>query len=105
MLGSGIIELKLTEEINEYANYKLSLIGVFSKNRYEWMVVDIANCMYRNTLVPIYDTLGPASISYVLNHSGIKTCFCEKKSLDTLLNTENLGQLKILISFDAITEE
>lgn len=36
----------------------MKLIGVFGKNRREWMILDIANILYGYTMVPFYDTLG-----------------------------------------------
>ena len=72
---------------------RLELVGVFSKNREEWVILDLANGLYNKVMVPIYETLGPESISYVLNHSEIKTCFCDKNGISTLLKTKDLGKL------------
>jgi len=67
------------------------MIGIFAKNREEWMYLDISNALYNAISVPLYDTLGPESISYVINHSRIYNCFCDRNSLKTLLKTEDLG--------------
>lgn len=37
-------------------------MGIFAKNRVEWLLVDIANVLYGFTLVPFYDTLGNFAI-------------------------------------------
>lgn len=50
-----------------------------------------------------YDTLGPENIPYVLEHSGVQNCFCSKQSVDILLKTKNLGNLKYIISFDSLS--
>lgn len=50
------------------------MIGVFAKNRREWIILDIANMLYGYTMVPFYDTLGnlckyligPESIPFIL---------------------------------------
>ena len=39
-------------------HHGMKLIGIFAKNRYEWMVVDVLCCLYGLTSVPLYDTLG-----------------------------------------------
>lgn len=78
----------------------MKLIGIFSKNREEWQILDFANVLYGNTMVPIYDTLGPDTISYVLNHSKIKSLFCTKIALTSLLKSEDWGYLKNLILID-----
>lgn len=36
----------------------MKMIGVFSKNREEWMLLEYANFLYGNTMIPLYDTLG-----------------------------------------------
>lgn len=44
----------------------MKLIGIFSKNRYEWMVSDMACMLYGLTIVPLYDTLGIDNLTYCL---------------------------------------
>lgn len=65
----------------------------------------MANVLYNAVTVSLYDTLGPESISYVINHSGIKVCFCNGDSINILLKTKNIGGLNTLINFDKITPE
>ena len=75
---------KLAENVGNYIlNHKLSwkeggmeLVGIFAKNRYEWMLTDMACCLFGLTLVPLYLTLGMDNLSYCLEHSAITTCFC-----------------------------
>ena len=69
------------------------------------MTLDLANTLYNFVMVPLYDSLGPESISYVINHSEITTCFCDKNSIITLLKTKDLGKLEFIIGFDSISEE
>jgi len=42
------------------------MVGVFSKNRTEWVTLDIANFLYGYTMVPLYDVFGPENIEYCL---------------------------------------
>ena len=57
------------------------MTGVFSKNREEWLTLDIANTLYNMTTIPLYDALGPQAITYIIKHSNLKNCFCDSKSL------------------------
>lgn len=41
------------------------LIGVYSKNRVEWNTLDMGCALYGYTLIPLYDTLGSETISYI----------------------------------------
>lgn len=54
-VGSYLLNNKM-----EYAepDLNMKLIGIFAKNRYEWIVADIACMLYGLTIVPLYDTLG-----------------------------------------------
>lgn len=38
--------------------HKMKLIGIYSKNRYEWFVTDWACILFGVTTVPLYETLG-----------------------------------------------
>ncbi|XVE89685.1 hypothetical protein DITRI_Ditri20bG0015800 [Diplodiscus trichospermus] len=61
-------------------------IGLYFINRPEWMVVDHACAAYSYISVPLYDTLGPDAVKYVVNHSGIQAIFCVPQTLKTLLS-------------------
>jgi len=54
-VGSGIIGEKL---FNVPEGEKMKLIGLFSKNRVEWGITDIACLLFNITTIPLYDTLG-----------------------------------------------
>lgn len=38
------------------------MIGIYAQNREEWALLDLANILYGNTMVPLYDSLGPDTI-------------------------------------------
>lgn len=42
----------------------MKMVGVFSKNREEWMLLEYANFLYGNTMIPLYDTLGILNFKY-----------------------------------------
>ncbi|KAL4504061.1 hypothetical protein ABPG72_022691 [Tetrahymena utriculariae] len=78
----------------------IKMVGIYCKNRPEWTVSDMANALYGYTMVPIYDTLGPDSVSFVLGHSLITTCICSAQSIETLSKTKQLFDLKNIISIE-----
>ena len=51
------------------------MVGIHSKNRLEWVLLDVASCLYGFTIIPLYDTLGPENISLNLINSGVKNMF------------------------------
>lgn len=44
-----------------------SCIGLYSKNREEWIITDLGSVLTGITVVTLYDTLGKESIDYILN--------------------------------------
>lgn len=47
-------------------------VAVFAENRPEWHVADFAILLARLVVVPVYNTLAPAQIAYLLRHSGCR---------------------------------
>lgn len=52
-------------------------------------------------MVPLYDTLGPDTISYVIGHSNMETLFMEKTAFKNLWKADSLHNLKNIVSFDS----
>ncbi|XP_021673878.2 long chain acyl-CoA synthetase 7, peroxisomal isoform X1 [Hevea brasiliensis] len=61
-------------------------IGIYFINRPEWLIVDHACAAYSYISVPLYDTLGPDAVEYVVNHAGVQAIFCVPETLNTLLS-------------------
>ncbi|PRQ42191.1 putative long-chain-fatty-acid--CoA ligase [Rosa chinensis] len=61
-------------------------VGVFFINRPEWLIVDHACSAYSFISVPLYDTLGPDAVKYVVNHANVQAIFCSVENLKTLLS-------------------
>lgn len=49
------------------------MIGIYSKNRTEWFLIDIALWMNSVTNIPFYDTLGEGSFEFIFNQTNIRT--------------------------------
>ena len=47
-------------------------VAVFSENRPEWHIADFALLLSRLVVVPVYNTLSPSQIAYLLRHSGCR---------------------------------
>lgn len=52
-------------------------IGIFSQNRPEWTITEIACYTYSLVSVPLYDTLGTEAISYIIDKASISTIVCD----------------------------
>ncbi|XP_030208682.1 long-chain-fatty-acid--CoA ligase 1 isoform X1 [Gadus morhua] len=52
-------------------------IGIFSQNRPEWTITEMACYTYSLVAVPLYDTLGTDAIDYIIDQASISTVFCD----------------------------
>ncbi len=70
LLSHGLTETGLTEG---------DRIAILSYNRPEWPICDFAIFAMRGISVPIYHTLPPSQIQYILNDAGVKAIFVENQ--------------------------
>ncbi|KAM8878967.1 long-chain-fatty-acid--CoA ligase 1a isoform 2-T3 [Spinachia spinachia] len=52
-------------------------IGIFSQNRPEWTISELACYTYSLVAVPLYDTLGTEAIGYIIHRAAISTVICD----------------------------
>ncbi|CAI9104872.1 OLC1v1003657C2 [Oldenlandia corymbosa var. corymbosa] len=57
--------------------------------------------------VPLYDTLGPGAVDFILDHSDIEFVFVQHPKLKHLLSTEckHAQRLKLIVCFTSLTRE
>ncbi|XP_024038768.1 long chain acyl-CoA synthetase 7, peroxisomal isoform X2 [Citrus clementina] len=75
-IGSGLLFHGLQKGVR---------IGLYLINRPEWLIVDHACSAYSYISVPLYDTLGPDAVKYVVNHAEIEAIFCIPQTLNTVV--------------------
>uniref|UniRef100_A0A8R7U6J1 4-coumarate--CoA ligase n=2 Tax=Triticum urartu TaxID=4572 RepID=A0A8R7U6J1_TRIUA len=61
-------------------------VGLYFINRPEWTIVDNACSAYSYVSVPLYDTLGPDAVQFIVNHASVEAIFCVPQTLSTLLS-------------------
>lgn len=49
-----------------------TFVGVYAKNRPEWIMVEHATYTFNNVLVPLYETLGAEACIFILNQAEIE---------------------------------
>ncbi|KAL6063087.1 medium-chain fatty acid-CoA ligase faa2 [Balamuthia mandrillaris] len=90
--GSGLRHLGLK---------KGDKVGLWSKNREEWILAEQACNAYGLVTVAIYDTFGEEAVSYVIEHAEISTVVCAPESLRTLSKViKDCPNLKHVIVMD-----
>ncbi|HEU5049465.1 MAG TPA: long-chain fatty acid--CoA ligase [Gemmatimonadales bacterium] len=77
-------------------------VGLLSENRPEWAIADYACLTARCTDVPVYPTLPPKQIEYILRDSGaVALLVSTREQLDKILEIRaNLPALRHVIAFD-----
>ncbi|XP_075574150.1 long-chain-fatty-acid--CoA ligase 5 isoform X3 [Pelecanus crispus] len=101
-LGSGLLQKGCKPSSNQF-------IGIFAQNRPEWIISEYACYTYSMVAVPLYDTLGPEAIVYIVNKADINIVICDKPQKAQVL-LENCEQektpcLKTIILMDLFDEE
>ena len=62
-----------------------TFIGVYARNRPEWIIIEHGTYTFNNILVPLYETLGAEACGFIINQTEIRIVFC-----DTLAKVEGL---------------
>ncbi|XP_009568875.2 long-chain-fatty-acid--CoA ligase 5 [Cuculus canorus] len=101
-LGSGLLQKGCKPSPNQF-------IGIFAQNRPEWIISEYACYTYSMVAVPLYDTLGPDAIVYIVNKADISLVICDKPDkAQTLLENceqEKTPHLKTIILMDLFDKE
>lgn len=78
-------------------------IAILSENRPEWVITDLAAQSIGMVTVPIYTSLAPAEIRYILNDSGCKALAVSNKELLAKIVPihRSLGDLSFVLGFNS----
>lgn len=96
-MGSALLHRGHSKSKNPY-------IGIFSQNRPEWTMSELACYTYSLVSVPLYDTLGTEAIEYIIDKASITTVVCDVTAKVTLL-LDSLSGRKHSVSTIIIMEE
>nr|POF11488.1 long chain acyl-coa synthetase 7, peroxisomal [Quercus suber] len=79
-------------------------VGLWCQNRPEWQITDLG-CMSQSLYsVSIYDTLGPETTEYIINHASLTTVCSSLSHIPTLLKlAPRCPSLKIIVSLDPLS--
>ncbi|WVQ85695.1 hypothetical protein IAT38_007861 [Cryptococcus sp. DSM 104549] len=81
-------------------------VGVWSKNREEWQVVDLACQAYGLVGVSLYETLGPDVAQYITNHCPLSIIVASHSHIPFLLKIAlECPSLRVVVSMDDIPKK
>ena len=76
-------------------------LRIYSKNRPEWVICEQGCFTQSIVTVPMYDTLGPESVAYVVKQCNLKTVLCSKETFSAALECQKTcPSLECLIVMD-----
>ncbi|AFM99185.1 long-chain acyl-CoA synthetase [Encephalitozoon hellem ATCC 50504] len=78
------------------------IVGIYSVNRYEWIVAEMASYMCGCTNVPLYSTFSPENVQLILEETEMKVCIASADKAKLLLESvlESRGKLSCVILMD-----
>ncbi|RIA86944.1 hypothetical protein C1645_828502 [Glomus cerebriforme] len=102
-LGSGLVHINDT--IVKNGKKDKYPIGVWSINKPEFQLIIQANAAYNLITVPLYDTLGPDTIEYCMNHAEIQIVLMTANHITSMLKfATKIPQLRVIISIDPLED-
>ena len=102
-LSAGLFQLGINPGDNTPEGK--SKVSVISKNRPEWVMLDLAVQQIGAVLTPVYPTINELELEFILKDAEVKIIFVNDKNLFEKVNNikANLPHLKEIYSFDKIS--
>jgi len=99
-VGCGLVEVGMKPENSTH-------IGIYSQNKVDYVVTEIACYSQSMVIVPLYDTLGPEACTYIVNNAEIELVVCDTADrMSKLLDTkDNCPNLKYIVCMSDISQE
>ncbi|ODQ79765.1 hypothetical protein BABINDRAFT_171393 [Babjeviella inositovora NRRL Y-12698] len=104
-LGAGILSVVRNSEFRTTAHKEDGfVVSIFSFNKVEWSLTDLACSAYSLANTALYDTLGPKTSQYILDLTESPIVVCSKDKIANLLELKKSFGLKFLISIVSMDE-
>lgn len=102
LLAGGLQSLGLSKDLSSPESQEK--IAIISPNRPEWVITDIAVQMSGAVLTPIYPTISPNEIAFILNEANVRIVFVANKELYERFHAafEKVKSIQFVFSFDDV---
>lgn len=75
----------------------MKLLALYARNRPEWVIAEQAAFAHSTVTVPLYDTLGPETVEYVVKQTDLTTVVCgDASELTKLVHVAEGGRCPTL---------
>ena len=105
--AKGVSLLGLCPEFHSRRDGDFKFLGIYSKNRIEWIVAYLGSHANSATVVTIYDTLGEKAMEFIFKQTELETILIEAcclKKIAKLIKEKKTNKLKNLIVVDSEDE-
>lgn len=101
-VAGGLLSLGIANSIQEPE--QLEKIAIVSPNRPEWIMADIGVQLTGAVLTPIYPTVSPHDMQFILNDAGVRILFIANRELYERFKDAfaQVPSLKFIYSFDEV---
>lgn len=102
--AQGSRKLDLAPEV-EGEGRKWRFIGIWSRNRWEWLTTHFANMYFNHTTIGFFDSMGPETTDYILEQTLLTTICVEGPIAAKVLKMKEDGlckHIKFVVSFDPL---
>ena len=85
---------------------KWRFVGLWSKNRYEWLATHIANMYYNQTTIGFFDSMGAQSVDYILKQTELSCIFSTPEYIAKIIQMKKdklAATIKFLVCFDDVS--
>ena len=83
------------------------MVGIYSENRPEWVIAELACIRESITIVPIFSRASPSYISGILDQTHVRTVFVSNSTcipILSIINKETESSPKLIVNFDSISQ-
>jgi len=99
-LASGMRVLDLS------SSTRIPFVAIWSKNREEWVWVDLACVRQTITVIPLFDGASDMAVSHILQQTGVKTVFCsQERTLRVVKLKGTCEELRVIVQFEQVSEQ
>ena len=105
-IARGMRELNHAPDI-EAEGRIFRFLGIWSKNREEWLITHLAGMYFNHTTIGFYDAQSAQTVDFILNQTLLTTIYCSNEYTDKLTQMKADGQctnIRTIVSFDPVTE-
>ncbi|TKY88108.1 hypothetical protein EX895_002818 [Sporisorium graminicola] len=95
-IGSGLGYLAKQGRLGDDVGASGWTAGLWTLNRPEFMIVDLANLAYSRRTISLYETYDAASAQYILNHGETRILFTTPNHVGVVLAAAQDGKLPLL---------